>query len=252
VCASDIAVVITAHNYGHYLEACLDSVFGQTLLPQEVVVIDDASIDNTIDVVKAYKQTQYFRVDFCNGNRARNFGFSKTSCREIVFFDADNMMMPTFLAQLHEALQQDDSAAFAYCDRINFGTDDVAWYPHPMGHMVVGAFDRDRLLASNYIDLASLIRRDRFPGFDENLRRYQDWDMWLNIVLKQGGHGCYVPEPLFRYRVHGNNVSRREKRDLALWTIRKKYRIGWGRIPVLRHSYWLYGVAGRIKRRFGR
>lgn len=249
---SDIAVVITAHNYAHYLGACLDSVFAQTLLPKEVVVVDDASTDNTSEVVQAYPQVRYFKVDFCNGNRARNFGFSKTSCREIVFFDADNVMMPKFLLQLHEALQQDHTAAFAYCDRINFGTEDVAWYSQPMGRVGVGDFDRDRLAMSNYIDLAALIRRDCFPGFDESLRRYQDWDLWLNIVLWQDGRGCYVPEPLFRYRVHGNNVSRREKRDLALWAIRKKYRIGWGRIPLLRNSYWLYCLAGWIKRCLGR
>lgn len=245
----DIAVIITTHNYGDYLAACLDSVFAQSLLPKEVVVVDDASVDHTPDVVAKYN-VNAFCVDFSNGNQARNFGFSKTSCEYVVFFDADNVMLPSFLEKLYAALQQDKDAAFAYCDRINFGDGDVAWYPLSMGHLQVGRFSRERLMASNYIDLAGLIRREYFIGFDESLRRYQDWDLWLSIVLLQDGYGCYVPEPLFQYRVHGKNVSRRVQRDRAMWAIRRKYCLGWGKIPLFRNSYLLYAVVVRLKRIF--
>jgi len=244
----DIAVIITTHNYGHYLAECLDSVFAQTLLPKEVVVVDDNSEDHTPDVVAKYDQVKAFRVAFGNGNQARNFGFSKTSSAYVVFFDADNAMLPTFLEKLYAGLEQDRDAAFAYCDRINFGDGDVAWYPLPMGHLQVGAFNRKRLMASNYIDLAGLIRREYFTGFDDALRRYQDWDLWLSIVLLQDGYGCYVAEPLFRYRVHEKNVSRREQRDRAMWAIRRKYCLGWGKIPLFRHSYFIYAALVRIKR----
>lgn len=243
---ADIGVVITTHNYGHYLSACLDSVFAQTLPPQDVVVIDDASEDHTADIVARYEQVRYFRVDFKNGNRARNFGFERIKGAEIVFFDADNVMLPTCLAQLHRALAQDQTAAFAYGDRVNFG--DATWHPHPMGHRVVGAFDKERLKRSNYIDLAALIRRAWFPKFDEGLKRYQDWDLWLHIVLKMGGYGCYVPAPVFRYRIHEQNLSKKEKGDRAKWAIRRKYRLGWGKWPFLRDSYRLYCFALWLKK----
>ena len=245
---ADIGVVITSHNYGRYLKACLESVLGQTLVPQEVVVVDDASEDDTEDVVRDFEGVRYFCVDFRNGNRARNFGFKQLTCSYVTFFDADNLMMPTFLAHLYQALKQDDQAAFAYCDRINFSDSDAEWYPQPMGLVRVGRFDTDRLRAGNYIDLAALIRTTWFSGFDEGLRRYQDWDLWLNIALMQNGYGCYVSEPLFRYRVHGDNISRYEDRDLAMWHIRRKYRLGWGRLPFLRHSYRAYSLVSRLKR----
>jgi len=248
---ADIGVVITSHNYGRYLEACLDSVLTQTVKPKDVVVIDDNSDDDTEDVVRRFECVRYFRVNFKNGNRARNFGFKQIACQYVTFFDADNLMMPTFLAQLHQALINDETAAFAYSDRINFADSNAEWYPHSMGHVCVGAFDKDRLMTSNYIDLSALIRRAWFQGFDEGLRRYQDWDLWLNIVIKQSGYGCYVPEPLFRYRAHGNNLSRTEDRDLAMWSIRRKYRLGWGKLPFLRHSYWAYSLVCRLKRRLG-
>ena len=240
---SDIGVVITTHNYGHYLSACLESVLSQTLLPRQVVVVDDASEDDAADVVASFSDVQYCRVNFRNGNRARNFGFLKVSTSYVAFFDADNVMMPRFLDVLYSALQEVPRATFAYGDRIVFADGDLQQGERE----VSGSFDVRRLRAGNYIDLAALIRSDRFPGFDPSVRRYQDWDLWLNIALKQGGIGQYVPEPLFYYRVHPHSVSQREDRDRAMWGIRRKYHLGWGALPLLRHSFRLYQLARKTK-----
>lgn len=243
---ADIAVVVTSHNYAHFLGACLDSILAQTCQPKEIVVVDDASNDGAEAVVRARDGVRFFSVDFGNGNRARNFGFEQTTSPYVVFFDADNEMLPDFLAKLSGKLLNDPSAAFAYCDRVNFAHEDVSWYPHAMGPLVAGPFDREKLRQSNYIDLASVIRREWFPGFDEQLRRYQDWDLWLHIVLLNGGYGVYVPEPLFHYRVHGQNISRTEDRSRAVWHLRRKYGIGWGRVPGVRHWYWMYRLLEKI------
>ena len=240
---ADIGVVITTHNYGHYLAACLESVLSQTLLPRQVVVVDDASEDNAADVVASFSDVQYCRVDFRNGNRARNFGFLKVSTPYVAFFDADNVMMPRFLDVLYSALQEVPHATYAYGDRIVFADGDL----QQGDREVSGPFDVRRLRAGNYIDLAALIRADRFPGFDPAVRRYQDWDLWLNIALIQGGIGQYVPEALYYYRVHPHSVSQREDRDRAMWRIRRKYRLGWGALPLLRHSFRLYQFARKTK-----
>lgn len=240
---ADIGVVITTHNYGHYLAACLESVLSQTLLPRQVLVVDDASEDNAADVTAAFSDVEYCRVNFRNGNRARNFGFLKVSTSYVAFFDADNVMMPRFLEVLYSALQEVPHATYAYGDRIVFEGDDLQQGERE----VSGPFDVRRLRAGNYIDLAALIRADRFPGFDPTVRRYQDWDLWLNIALKQGGIGQYVPEPLFYYRVHPHSVSQREDRDRAMWGIRRKYRLGWGALPLLRHSFRLYRFARKTR-----
>ena len=240
---SDIGVVITTHNYGHYLTACLESVLSQTLLPRQVLVVDDASEDDAADVVASFSDVAYCRVDFRNGNRARNFGFLKVSTSYVAFFDADNVMMPRFLEVLYCALQEVPHATYAYGDRIVFADGDLQQGERE----VSGPFDVRRLRAGNYIDLAALIRADRFPGFDPAVRRYQDWDLWLNIALKQGGIGQYVPETLYYYRVHPHSVSQREDRDRAMWRIRRKYHLGWGALPLLRHSFKLYQLARKTK-----
>ena len=72
---ADIGVVITTHNYGHYLTACLESVLSQTLLPCQVVVVDDASEDNAADVAASFSDV-----------RIAAWIFAMATAREILVF----------------------------------------------------------------------------------------------------------------------------------------------------------------------
>ena len=58
-------------------------------------------------------------------------------------------------------------------------------------------FNPDKLRKENYIMTASLIRRNDFPYFDKELKRFQDWDLWLTM-LEHGHIGVWVPAVLFR------------------------------------------------------
>ncbi len=244
----DVAVIVTSHNYARYLDDCLKSILEQTLPPREVILVDDASEDATSECASAYPGVVYYRVDYGNGNRARNFGFDQISAPFVVFFDADNVMEPRFLEVLLAEIRRHPGAAFAYCDRENVGEGDVSWYPEPMGLHRSRPFDRDALRRANYIDLASVLRSDRFPGFDGALRRYQDWDLWLNVVLS-GGEGRYVPESLYRYRVHDASLTRREDADEAVYRVRRKHLLGsFFRLPLVRDSFAVFRALRRIKR----
>ena len=247
---ADIAVIVTCHNYGRYLRQCLHSIESQLLKPASVLVVDDASTDETDAVARQFPEMDYRRVEFLNGNKSRNFGFNHVSAEWVVFFDADNYMSPEFLDVLHGAALARPGLDFVYCDRINFTDGDGSWYPEPDGVRKSGPFQPDRLRKGNYVDVASLLRAGSFPGFDESLRRYQDWDLWLNVVLRRHGCGHYVPKPLYYYRIHGANISRRESDDRAVWRVRRKYRLGfYFRLPVIRDARWLFCVLRKLKRK---
>lgn len=214
-----ISVIVPSHNYGRYLEKCLSSIFSQALKPYEVIVVDDSSEDDTPEVVKKFPKARYYRVEFRNGNKTRNFGFEKSSGECLVFFDADNYMRRNFLRELSDVLEKNPRAAFSYCDRYEFDEGEElnpVWWRSQR-------FRVDELTRGNYIDLHALIRRSYFPGFDENLHRLQDWELWLDIVLRKGGIGIYVPKPLFYYRKHRQSVTARESWEKAYLYILEKY-----------------------------
>jgi len=59
-----------------------------------------------------------------------------------------------------------------------------------------------KLKKFNYIDVTSLLRREDFPRFDESLKKFQDWDLWLSIAQK-GKTGICVPKVLYKKIVKG-------------------------------------------------
>lgn len=120
-----------------------------------------------------------------NANAARNAGFRLSSAPFVLFSDDDINWHPGALARLYRTLEENPGAAYAYGS-------------YSMGGRVFcdRPFDGERLKRGNYISTMSLIRRSVFPGFDESLRRLQDYDLWLTM-LGRGHVGVYCGAEIF-------------------------------------------------------
>lgn len=122
------------------------------------------------------------------GNAAitRNAGFERSRGEFVLFSDDDIDWRSTALYRLHYWLSTSSDCAYSYG-------------PYLMDGRIhcLRVFDPAILRRVNYISTMSLIRREHFPGFDPDVRRLQDWDLWLTL-LEQGHHGVFCgPEPLF-------------------------------------------------------
>ncbi len=216
-------VIITTHNYGRYVTQCIDSVLGQSRPPACVLVLDDASEDNTADVLLGYApQITCHRVEFRNAQRTRNFGLARASTEFVLFVDADDYLERTAIATLEDALDRAPAARVAYCDKNVFG--DAAAMKQLRLDAVWRApsFSVETLQFRNFIMLTSLVRRAHIDAFDEHIRRLQDWDLWLGM-LHRDSHAVHVPEALLNYRVHGENISIRQSELLERLKILVKH-----------------------------
>ena len=99
------------------------------------------------------------------------------------------------LERMLDALEHDHGASYAYS-------------AHYFGYKIfkLWPFDRERLKAMPYIHTTSLIRKEHFPGFDESVKRLQDWDLWLTM-LESGHAGTWISDPLFRIETGGTMSS---------------------------------------------
>lgn len=227
---SIISIIIPHYNRARVLGRALESVAGQRffgLQPQndslEIIVVDDGSEEAhkeylRKEIVPKFPQVKFVFVEHAGAATARNRGFKESGGQYVIFWDADIVGQLEMLAKMKKALDEHPEASYAYSS-FKFG-----WKK-----FVCGPFDAERLKQMNFITTTSLIRREHFPGFDELLKKFQDWDLWL-AMLEQGHIGVWVPEILFHIAPKGT---------MSQWLPSFVYRFPWLPLPaVKRYFYW--------------
>lgn len=234
---SRISVIIPTYQHAGTIAACLESLFAQTVLPAEIIVVNDGSTDGTEEVLVPYLH----RITLINQeNRraavARNRGFQASTGDFVIFCDADVRMRPDMLQTMFETLEAHPTVGYAY-SAFRFGWKGFSSY----------VFDKDLLRRMNFIHTTALIRRSAFPGYDEALRRFQDWDLWLTM-LESGWEGVYVPEQLFVIDNHPKRQSLIASFAQAPseWRPSFFYRIPWKRLGWIPRSIQKYEEARKI------
>jgi len=204
-----VSVVIPHYNCPELLVKCLASLTRQTYNAMEVVVVDDGS-DNPERVriiVDSYKPLLPIRLMEHSRNlgapAARNHGAELCRGEYIFFLDADCELYSKSIERMVTALLDNSDADFAYG---GFRWGDTIIPPRK--------FDVEVLRRRNYITTMSLIRRAKFPGFDERLRRHQDWDLWLTMTQK-GSRGVCVDEILFDTPMRDGSISTNENMPIS-------------------------------------
>lgn len=187
-----ISVVIPHYNCQEYLAKCLASLTKQTYSCMEVIVVDDGSVQRaqTKKIVESFEpllpSIEFVQLKKNSGAPvARNAGAALARGEYIYFCDSDIELYPESFEVLVRKLLEDLGAAFSYGGFI-WGVARIEPIP----------FDVAKLRQRNYVTTNSLIRRSEFPGWDESLRRHQDWDLWLTVVDK-GGRGVCCDKFLF-------------------------------------------------------
>ncbi|MBN2715711.1 MAG: glycosyltransferase [Deltaproteobacteria bacterium] len=89
------SVIIDNYNYGHFLRKAIDSVLEQKRIPEEIIVVDDGSTDNSAEIIRSYgdRVIPVFKENGGHGS-AFNAGFRRASGDAIFFLDADDAMKP--------------------------------------------------------------------------------------------------------------------------------------------------------------
>lgn len=201
-----VAVIIPCYNTGIYLREAIESVKLSGFSDYEIVVVNDGSTQrDTLDVLKNIEGPNIRVIQQENKGlgSARNFGVGSTSAEYILFLDSDNRVRKGYFEQAVSVFQKNPNVGVVYAMPFFFGDDFTSRF-NPK------SYSFDSLLAGNYIDACSFVRRIAFMevgGFDENraLKISEDWDLWLRIGLSQWQF-FFLNEVLFDYRIRGDSM----------------------------------------------
>lgn len=207
-----ITVIIPFYNRRSTLARALTSVYQQTYLPQEVIVIDDASTDDGAALVdEMFPQATLMRFDENQGvSAARNRGIQQASGQWLAFLDSDDEWLPTKLAEQISIAQTQPQYKTIHSDEI--------WIRNGVRvnqmnkHQKYGGEIFEHCLPLCVISpSAVMIHRDVFADvglFDTALPACEDYDMWLRVCAKYPVY--FIDQPLIKkYGGHADQLSRK-------------------------------------------
>jgi glycosyltransferase involved in cell wall biosynthesis len=228
--APRISVVIRCHNYGRFLAEAVASLLGQTRPPDEIVIVDDGSTDETAAVVGGLDVGAIHLVSIrrspAHGPAASfNDGVRASTGDLVVALDADDRFSPTYLEVMEKALTDDPGLGFAYAGDRSFGAAEVERTPPE--------FDARELPVANNINVSAMMRRavfDATGGFRPDFDRlgFEDWEHWLHAV-RLGFRGARVEGCHLEYRRHEGGSRDTLRRPtvleihLRLWLLHRPY-----------------------------
>lgn len=192
-----VSVVIPCFKCAETIERAVDSIAKQTLIPQEVILVNDASPDNTIDILQnlqnAYGKEWIKIIDLKENvgpGQARNFGWELASQDYLAFLDADDIWHPQKILIQYEWLQKNPQATLIGSIPPPI-TRSSADYQSLDLNYEINLVSKAKILRSNVFETSSVVvKKNTSYRFDQKKRYCEDHLLWTEICLDN--HLCYL------------------------------------------------------------
>ena len=219
--SADLSVILPNYNHARYLPRSLTAIFDQSVQPREVIVLDDASTDDSVAIIEAFaKRHSTLRLvrnpANCGVVANMNRGLELASGRYLATCAADDFTLPGFFEKTIAMLERHPAAGLCFAnDAFQIG-DDGPLQSNPGNWPTVAAFhDADsvcRHLRHTIAGHATVYRTQSLRdagGFDPALEWYCDWFVNLTLAFRHGA--CHIPEALAVRVVLDRNYSANAK-----------------------------------------
>ena len=219
-----VSIILPTYNRKYILERAIDSVIGQTYRNWELIIVDDASTDGTDLFLETYSDTRirYIRNSERKGaNYCRNYGVKESRGSYIAFLDSDNYWAENKLELQMQVLENsDDNIALTFCKElvidgsIKYFVPDTDCFETEIGENL---YDR------NVIDTSTVLMKrkcfNEVGGFDEQMPRLQDWELFFRTLNIYGYKCVYIAECLSYNEQMQDSISKDVKKyiDASLY-----------------------------------
>lgn len=211
-----ISIIIPVYNTGIYLKKCLDSIINQTFQDFEVIIINDGSSDNSMDILNEYSlrydKFKIYSQDNSGVAITRNFALSLIKGEYIIFIDSDDFVEANFLDTLYnEAIDKKCDIVmcsyYRYFENINLSLPII--YKKRKGIFtsdeILKALIPDNLIHSYLWN--KLWRKEIFDNFQFPDMKFEDLAI-MCILLHRGNKISIINDKLYYYRIRSTSIVR--------------------------------------------
>jgi glycosyltransferase involved in cell wall biosynthesis len=210
--SATVSVIIPCLNAEETLDQAISSALEQTVPPLEVLVVDDGSTDRSVAVAASFgPKVRVLQNTIGGPGAARRIGVSEARGEYIAFVDADDVLDPTKHGRQLAVLTCSDEHTLVHTGAMIFWSDNR--HPpveRPGGEQAVGdclqtVFERNPVCGASTMLRRSVILE--LGNYDADLFGTEDFGM--SLMAASCCRFVYLPEPLYRIRRHGSNLSSR-------------------------------------------
>ena len=242
-----ISIITPSYNSAKFISETIESVLAQSYQNWEMIIVDDCSSDNSIDIIKNYiKKNSAIKLITLNINcgvaKARNVGLKNAKGDYIAFLDSDDLWDKNKL-QEQINFMKDNNIHLSYTSYIKINEEGKV-----IGKVTAPKrVDYKKMLKSNYIACSSaMLKRVILEDiYFPSLKLRQDHAFWLSL-LKKGINAYGLNEPLLHYRVRKKSIS--SNKAVAAYYQWKLYR-EFEKFPIYKSAWYFlnYSILGIVK-----
>ncbi|MGH2079303.1 glycosyltransferase [Aerococcus urinaeequi] len=210
-----ISVIMGAFNCENTITEALDSLWNQTFQDFEVVICDDGSTDNTLEILKKIEKSNSHKVKLLFNEKNQGLNYTLNKCLKaaqgelIARMDADDISLPNrfetqlLFLQTHEEIDFVSSNMIYFDETGDWGKSSLKKNPEP----------HDFVKNSPFAHAPVIIRREAYEkveGYtvEDSLLRVEDYHLWIKLY-SEGFKGANIEEPLYKMRENKSAYSRR-------------------------------------------
>lgn len=207
-----VAILLPVFNCEKFIEECLDSLLNQTYKNFTIIIVDDYSSDNTVDIIQ-----RYIRLNDCielhqNANNlgiieSRNLLLELSDAKYFAFMDADDLSLPKRIETQVKYLEQHQNIHALSCWYSRFGYIEDTIYTPTSSDDIASALFLDNVMCNPAMMVRNDFLKQHGLKCDASFRGAADFKLWVECS-KVGRLAC-LPQVLFRYRTHSSQESQK-------------------------------------------
>lgn len=218
-----ISAIITTHNRKYEVRRALDSVYSQTEMPDEIILVDDHSSDGTKEYIDFFEFNNLKYIELVDGNGpigpgvARNIGIQAAQSEYVAFLDSDNEWNADKIKCFKKKLVDNVAIDVLYSRYTILNKTSRLPQPHDLGN-VFGDNHRDRAILQNCFDASSTIIRksllDRVGGYSDEYTTNIDWELSLRLCCNKELTIGFIDDILSTNDVMYNSLSNNRELEI--------------------------------------